>query len=102
MQLTIHNRWTGKVQLNAAALAVVTNPEHYHAQPAILTCAWDILMAERGKRVDLHRLGPPAHIVEPTSFNPVIADFDSRTPRILARIRRHVAQTSGPTDGDAA
>ncbi len=81
------------------ARAVVTNPEHFHKQPAILACAWDILMAERGKRVDLDRLGPPAHIVKAEPFNPVLADFDSRTPRILARIRQHVAQSNG---GDAA
>ena len=81
------------------AHAVVTNPEHFHNQPKILACAWDILMAERGKRVDIDRLGPPAHIVEAERFNPVLADFDSRTPRILARIRQHVAQS---TSGDAA
>ena len=81
------------------AHAVVTNPEHFHTRPAILACAWDILMAERGKRVDLKRLGPPAHIVKAQPFNPVLADFDSRTPRILARIRRHAGQNTG---GDAA
>jgi hypothetical protein len=81
------------------AYAVVTNPEHFHTRPAILACAWDILMAERGKRVDLDRLGPPAHIVEAKPSNPVLADFDSRTPRILARIRHHAAQSTG---GDAA
>jgi hypothetical protein len=81
------------------AHAVVTNPEHFHTRPAILACAWDILMAERGKRVDLDRLGPPAHIVEAKPSNPVLADFDSRSPRILARIRHHVVQTTG---GDAA
>lgn len=81
------------------AHAVVTNPEHFHTQPAILACAWDILMTERGKRVDLDRLGPPAHIVKAEPFNPVLADFDNRTPRILGRIRQHVAQSNG---GDAA
>ena len=81
------------------AHAVVTNPEHFHMQPAIIACAWDILMAERGKRVDLERLGPPAHIVKVEASNPVLADFDSLTPRILARIRHHVAQSTG---GDAA
>ncbi|GEM_PF-2473310 len=81
------------------AHAVVTNPEHFHTQPAILACAWDILMAERGKRVDLDRLGPPAHIVEAKPSNPVLVDFESRSPRILARIRHHVAQS---TSGNAA
>ena len=81
------------------AHAVVTNPEHFHTRPAILASAWDIRMAERGKRVDLDRLGSPAHIVKAEPFNPVLADFDSRTPRILARIRHHVAQSDG---GDAA
>lgn len=83
----------------ATARSVVTNPEHFHSRPAILACAWDILMAERGKRVDLDRLGPPAHIVKAEPFNPVLADLDNRTPRILARIRQHVAQSNG---GDAA
>lgn len=81
------------------AHAVVTNPEHFHTRPAILACAWDILMAKRGNRVDLERLGPPAHIVKVEASNPVLADFDSRTPRILARIRHHVSQSTG---GDAA
>ncbi|MFC6641338.1 MULTISPECIES: hypothetical protein [Sulfitobacter] len=81
------------------AHAVVTNPEHFHTRPAILACAWDILMAERGKRVDLDRLGPPAHIVKAEPFNRVLADFDSRTPRLIARIRHHVAHSTG---GDAA
>ena len=81
------------------AHAVVTNPEHFHTQPAILACAWGILMAERGKRVHLDRLGPPVHIVKAEPFNPVLVDFDSRAPRILARIRQHVAES---TSGDAA
>jgi hypothetical protein len=90
------NCWTKTIH---TAHAIVTNPEHFHTQPAILACAWDILMAERGKRVDLDRLGPPAHIVKAEPFNPVLADFESRTPRILDRIRQHVAQS---TSGDAA
>ena len=84
------------------ARAVVTNPEHFHTQPAVLACAWDILMAERGKRVDLDHLGPPAHLVRTHRANVVADDFADRAPRILARIRRHVAQTSAPQGGDAA
>ncbi|MEM5541780.1 hypothetical protein WNY61_03425 [Sulfitobacter sp. AS92] len=81
------------------ARAVVTNPDHFHSRPTIIACAWEILMAERGKRVDLNRLGRPAHIVETKALNQVLADFDCRAERLRERIRHHVAQTSG---GDAA
>lgn len=90
--------WSARQTTNTAR-AVVTNPEHFHSRPAILACAWDILMAARGKRVDLDRLGPPAHIIETKAMNQVLADFDSRAERIRERIRRHVSQSSG---GDVA
>ncbi|WOI30065.1 hypothetical protein [Sulfitobacter dubius] len=81
------------------AYVVVMTPPHFSDQPSILGCTWGTLMSEHGKRKDLERLGAPAYIVETKPFNPVLADFDSRTPRILARIRQHVAQSNG---GDAA
>ena len=86
-------------QTTDTARAVVTNPDHFHSRPTILACAWEILMTERGKRVDLERLGQPAHIVRINVLNQVSADFDSRAERIRERIRRHLAQSSG---GDAA
>mgnify|MGYP003149098237 FL=1 len=86
-------------QTTKTARSVVTNPEQFHCQPTILACAWDILMTERGKRVDLERLGRPAHIVESAPGNPVTVDSEARAARIRERIRRHVAKSSG---GDAA
>ena len=81
------------------AHSVVTNPERFHSQPAILACAWDVLMAERGNRVELDRLGSPAHMVSSKPSNRIAADFDTRAERIRERIRRHVAKSSG---GNAA
>ena len=90
------------MQPQSTAHAVVTNPETFYDQPDILAVAWELLMAERGKRVELDHLGPPAHLIKTHRANIVADDFVDRTPRILARIRRHVAQTSAPQGGDAA
>lgn len=89
---------------DTAAHAVVTHPEQFYSRPAILAAAWDILMSQRGKRVDLKRLGAPAHLVEVTRVNPVIADMDECHDRVIARIRAHVSrlQADRPTGGDAA
>ncbi len=90
---------------NKTARDVVNNPETYHAQPAILAQAWAILMEERGHRVALDHIGPPAHRIAAPAPVSLADDLAIRRPRITARIREiAIAKgfTRGPHDGDAA
>tara|TARA_R110002049_G_scaffold23545_10_gene83672 strand:+ start:54328 stop:54600 length:273 start_codon:yes stop_codon:yes gene_type:complete len=84
----------------STAHAVVTNPERFHNRPNILAAAWEILMEQRGKQVNLARIGPPAHLVETTADS-----TEARATRIIARVRE-IADAKGyqrgPYGGDAA
>lgn len=72
---------------------IVTDAETFADQPAILTAAWAMLMAERGCRVDPDRLDRPAHLV--ARFGPEAQGCDlltaARAARIRARVRDHAA-----------
>jgi phosphoribosylcarboxyaminoimidazole (NCAIR) mutase len=57
MQLTLEQ------ENSSAARYVLTHPEEFHDQPTILAGAWSTLMAQRGKTVNLHRLGEPTHLI---------------------------------------
>ncbi|MGB1389256.1 MAG: hypothetical protein ACPG61_10255 [Paracoccaceae bacterium] len=84
---------------------VLTHPETYHDQPALIVDAWATLKAERGQTVDLDRIGTPVHLIEAPVTNPVQADFDLRAARIRDLIRKKVSslgQPCAPHDGDAA
>lgn len=43
-------------QVLADAMAVINNPKRFADQSALRTFAWSVLMSERGKRVDQHRI----------------------------------------------
>lgn len=86
-----------------AARYVLTHPEVYHAQSAVLAGAWATLMAARGNAVNLDRIGPPAHQVVPV---PTLALHDAalRSARVAERVaaRHRDLASRYPTGGDAA
>jgi hypothetical protein len=52
---------------SSTARYVLTHPEDFHDQPAILAWAWATLLGLRGQRVNLERLGNPSHLIGTTS-----------------------------------
>lgn len=70
------------------ALYVVTHPEHFLCNPALLAINWEKLKNARGQTVDYDRIGAPAYLI-------VTPDCASaQVIRIQAKVRDY-AQTKG-------
>lgn len=81
---------------------VVNHPEFYHDQPAVMAGAWVTLMAAKGLRFDLDRLGNSAHLVSPTQSTAQANTHPLRSPRVAKRIQNYVKGLTSPFGGDAA
>ena len=89
-----------------SAYSVVTNPEHFAAQPYAMRAAWQILKNARGETVDLDRAGPAAHRFE---TEPRSRDIFQLSQNGLERLRARAAakrlpivSTVWPSSGDVA
>jgi len=79
----------------AVAFDVVTRPDTYALQPALLAHAWATLKEARGQSVNLDRIAAPAHLIAPAA--PPVRRRDApphvspaTAERIRARIRAHM------------
>lgn len=79
---------------HVVAREIVTDPDRFADQPAILGLAWAALMAARGRRVDLDRLGQPGHLVDRTGACEGLSDIMAGR---AMRIRAAIAARGGAT-----
>ena len=70
------------------ALHVVTHPEIFGRNPAVLAINWERLKAARGQTVDHDRIGAPAYLVVNTD------QAGAQVIRIRTKVREY-AQTKG-------
>lgn len=75
----------------ADAVEILTNPDFYQSQPAVLASAWARAKAARGQIVNLHRLAPAYLLGQPqveAQSVPCAATQMDTTPRAVIIARR--------------
>lgn len=86
---------------------VVTNPEEYLDNPALIAFAWEQLLKARGKTMRLENIGEPAHNFKttPQPELSLASDLALRSPRVAQQVRERKSKLDAqqsPFDGDAA